>query len=68
MDIKKLETIVVLRNCPKCGIGIVLELERGVYQCCRLQCNETYDLSLLAEETIHRLLNGRMSSAGANVK
>lgn len=56
MNIKHIDSIVRMKLCPKCAIGMTRELSAKVYRCDYSMCNETYDFSLLSDDMIKMLL------------
>ncbi len=57
MDLKKLETIVHVKCCPQCNVGVVKETAKRVYTCDHPKCGEVYDFSSLSESMIQALLD-----------
>ena len=57
MNIKHVESVIRMRLCPKCSIGMTRALAEKVYRCDYTLCNETYDFSFLSDKTLTMLLS-----------
>lgn len=64
MDLKKLETIVHVKCCPQCNVGMIKETAKRVYTCDYSKCGEVYDFSSLSESMIRALLDRHERAAG----
>jgi ribosomal protein L37AE/L43A len=64
MDLKKLETIIHVKSCPHCNIGIIKRTEERVYICDHPNCGAVYDFSSLSESMIRALLERYEQASG----
>ena len=52
MNLKELRTILETKTCPKCGLGMVSEVNKGVYQCTLTRCGEVFDFSAYSDMSL----------------
>ena len=52
MNIKELKIILETKTCPKCGLGMVSEIRKGVYECTLSRCGEVFDFSAYADMSL----------------
>jgi ribosomal protein L37AE/L43A len=52
MNIKELKMILETKTCPKCGLGMVTESSKGVYQCTLSRCGEVFDFSAYSDMSL----------------
>lgn len=56
MNVHYIDSIIRLRICPKCRLGMTREVGNKLYQCDHTMCGEQYDFSLLSDSMIRELL------------